>query len=76
MLLVLQTEEENDAFVAAIGAIMDKGEAENTPAELNFLTIVAPIVEAYEQQLYGYCKICKCAQRNIKENNRSVEAKR
>lgn len=64
MLLVLQTEEENRAFGAAIGAVMEKGEENNTPDELEFLGLVAPIVEAHEQQLYGINKICaECARR-------------
>lgn len=69
MLLLLQTEDENDAFVAAIGAIMEKGEESNTPNELNFIGLVAPIVQAYEQQLYGHSNICtECAKRIKKED--------
>lgn len=64
MLLVLQTEEENEAYLAAIAALMDKGEEENTPNELYFLEITVPIVEAFEKQLYGSPHIClECAKK-------------
>jgi hypothetical protein len=68
MVLVIQTEEENEAFLAAIEAVMSKGEESNTVNELNFLGYVVPIVESWEQMNYGISRICtKCAERNRRD---------
>jgi len=68
VVLVIQTEEENESFLAAINAIMEKGEENNTVNELNFLGYVVPIVEAWEKMNYDVSRICtKCAERNRRE---------
>lgn len=72
MILVLQTEEENEAYLAAIAALMDKAEENLTPNEGYFLEITVPIIEAYEKQLYGRSHIClECAKSLREEQNGS-----
>lgn len=73
MVLVVQTEEELNALLAAVEVVMDKGEVGNTPDELNFLELVVPQMQAFEQLIYGKPLLClKCAERINKPDRTKV----
>jgi hypothetical protein len=68
MVLLLQTEEELNAFRSVIELVTEKGEESNTPDELNFLDLAVPQVEAFANLLYGKPLLClECAGRINKD---------
>lgn len=78
MVLVLQTEEELNALLAAVEVVMEKGEEGNTPDELNFLELVVPQMQAFEQLIYGKPLLClRCAERiNNRDESKATLARR
>ena len=52
LLKAIQTEDEYDRMVAAVGELMDKGEGNQSPEESALLETIAILIEAYDDRNY------------------------